>query len=134
MKIKIVLFVLFLLGIIGLFISMNTFQPNTGPHGGRIQTADNFNIESKTSHPYFYAYLLNTKNKPVNNKDLACEIKFYYTDSTSLDFPLKPYHEDGFQLESTITDYNAYRITFHAFGRNISARFENENAIVQKKN
>jgi hypothetical protein len=132
MKKKVILSVLFLAGIIIVFISMNTFDQNTGPHGGRIQKSENFTIETKTSYPYFYSYLLSAENKSIPNKGVACEIKFFLTDSTSLDFPLKPYQSDGFRLESNITDYNAYRITFHAFGRSISSKFANENAIVRK--
>lgn len=134
MKTKIIIFGLLLLGSTAAFKSMDFLQTNKGPHGGRIQKAENFNIETKVSYPYFYAYLLNEQLKPLGNKGMACEIKFTYTDSTSLDFPLKPYQEDGFRLESTVSDYNSYRITFHAFGRSVSAKFENENAIVRKKN
>jgi hypothetical protein len=132
MKKKLILSALFLLGITIVFISMNAFTTVTGPHGGRVQKAENFNIETKSSYPYFYAYLLTDQNKSIPNKGVACEVKFFLTDSTSLDFAFKPYQDDGFRVESTVTDYNAYRITFHAFGRNISSRFENENAIVRK--
>lgn len=134
MKTKTSLSVALILGLAAIIISMNTFPQNQGPHGGRVQKAENFNIESKSSYPFFYAYLLNDQNKPISNKDIACEIKFFLTDSTILDFPLKPFGEDGFRIESTIRDYNSYRINFHAFGRNISSKFENENAIVRKKN
>lgn len=134
MKIKIFLFGLLILGITIAYSSMDPPQAKEGPHGGRVQKAEIFNIETKVSYPYFYAYLLNEQYKPLGNKGMACEIKFTYTDSTSLDFPLKLYEEDGFVLESTVSDYNSYRVTFHAFGRTVSAKFENENAVVRKKN
>jgi hypothetical protein len=134
MKAKILLIILIFLGLTALFISMKSSQINAGPHGGRIQQADNFNIEAKVSDPYFYAYLLTKENQSIENKGMSCEISFFFADSTNLDFPLKPHSKDGFRLESTISDYLSYRITFHAFGRNISAKFENENAIVRKRN
>jgi hypothetical protein len=133
MKVNILLFGLFLLGITIAFSSMDTQNSIKGPHGGRVQKAENFNIETKDSYPYFYAYLLNEQLKPLGNKGMACEIKFNYNDSTSLDFPLKPYNDDGFSIESAVSDYNSYRITFHAFGRTVSAKFDNENAVVRTK-
>jgi hypothetical protein len=134
MTAKIALYAVFLLGITAAFRPLETSQPGTGPHGGRVQQAENFNIETKYSYPYFYAYLLTNQNKSIANKGVAGEIKFFFTDSSSFDLPLKPNQQDGFRLESSIADYNAYRVTFHAFGRNISAKFESENAIVKKKN
>ena len=133
MRTKIILFILLFSGITFAFISMNTFQISTGPHGGNIQQAGNFNIEMKVSHPDFYAYLLNKQCRPISNKGVSGEIRFFFRDSTSLDIPLKPYEEDGFRMESSVSDYYSYRVTFHAFGKFISAKFDNENVIAQKK-
>ncbi len=133
MKTKIILLALLFSGITFVFISMNIFQITTGPHGGNIKQVDDFNIEMKIPHPDFYAYLLNKQCKPINNKGVSGEIRFFFPDSTSLDIPLQPYEEDGFRMESSVLDYYSYRVTFHAFGKFISAKFENENAIARKK-
>ena len=121
-----------LLGISIVFISMKTIQTSTGPHGGRVKKVENFNIETKTNYSEYYTYLLNNKNEPISNKGISCEIEFLFLDNTSLDFPLKKYQEDGFKLESSITGYESYRITFYAFGKAIATTFENESAIVKK--
>ena len=133
MKTKIIVFAVLLSVITTAIISMDTFQVTTGPHGGKLQQADDFNIEMKTSYPHFYTYLLNKQCQPISNKGVSCEIKFFFPDGTTFDTPLKPYEEDGFTMESSISSYNSYRVTFHAFGKIVSAKFENENAIVKKK-
>lgn len=133
MKTKITVFAVFLLVLTAAFISMDKIQTTTGPHGGRLQQVEKFNIETKTSYSEIYAYLLNKQSKPMSNKGISCEIRFFFLDGTDLDVTLKPYQEDGFKIESSISDYQSYRVMFNAFGKNISAKFENENAIVQKK-
>jgi hypothetical protein len=133
MKTKIIVFAVVLSIITTAFISTNLFQTTSGPHGGRLQQVENFNIEIKTSSPEFYAYLLNKQFNPIGNKGVSCEIRFYFPDSTDLDVTLKPYQNDGFRMESSLSGYQSYRVLFNAFGKTISAKFENENAIVLKK-
>lgn len=113
--------------------SFITLQPTTGPHGGMLKQAENYNIEMKVVHPNLYTYLLDQKLKPISNKGVSCEVKLFFHDNTSIDATLKPFQEEGFIMESGITDYHSCRITFNLFGKKISTRFENENAIVQKK-
>lgn len=134
MNIKVIVFIVFLSATTSEFISMNSAQTHSGPHGGRLQQSENFNIETKTFHSEFYAYLLNAQCKPINNNGISCEIRFFFSDSSNLDVTLKPYHEDGFRIESSVSGYQYYRVIFNAFGKIISAKFENENAIVKKNN
>ena len=133
MKTKIIVFAVLLLAISTAFISMDKFQVATGPHGGRLQQAEKFNIETNTYNSEFYAYLLDKQYKPISNKGVTCKIRFLFPDTTNLDFTLKPYQEDGFRIESSITGYHSYRVIFNAFGENISAKFENQITLVQKK-
>lgn len=133
MKTKIIVFAVVLLIVTTAFISMNTFQVTTGPHGGSLQQAGDFNIEMKTTFPYIYTYLLNKQFQPISNKGVSCEIRLFFPDSTDLDITLAPYQEDGFRIESSISGYQSCRVIFNAFGKTISAKFENENAIVQQK-
>lgn len=133
MKAKIILLVVLLSGITASFVLIDNFQTTTGPHGGSLKPAENFYIEMKTSYPGFYTYLLNRQCKPIGNKGISCEMKFLFPDSTNLDVELQPYLEDGFRTESNILGYHSCRVTFHAFDKVISAWYENENAIVQKK-
>ena len=133
MKTKIIVFAALLLVITTAFISMDKFQVTTGPHGGRLQQAEKFNIETNVSNLEFYAYLLDKQYKPVSNKGVTCKIRFLFPDSTNIDVSLKPYQEDGFRIESSVAGYHSYRVIFNAFGENISAKFENQIAIVQEK-
>lgn len=132
MKTKLLLSVLILTGII-LAYSFNTKQGTTGPHGGRLRQAEKYNIEMKVVHPNLYIYLLDQKLQPISNKGVSCEAKLFFYDNTSVDVPLKPFGEDGFIMESGITDFHSCRITYNLYGKILSTRFENENAIVQKK-
>lgn len=133
MKTKIIVVAVLLLVIITAFISMDKFQVTTGPHGGRLQQAKEFNIEVNTSHSEFYAYLLDKQYKPISNKGVSCEIRFLLPDSTNLDVTLMRYKEDGFRIESSVSGYHSYRVIFHAFGENISAKFENKIVLVREK-
>lgn len=101
--------------------------------GGRLQQVDDFYIEMKISSPEFYAYLLNKQCKPISNKGGSCEIRLFFPDSTDLEVTLKPFKEDGFRMESSVSGYQSYRVMFKAFGKTISAKFENENAIAHEK-
>ena len=133
MKTKIFVFAGLLSVITVAFISMNTFQVTTGPHGGRLQQVDDFYIEMKISSPEFYAYLLNKQYKPISNNGVSCEIRLFFPDSTDLEVTLKPFKEDGFRMESSVSGYQSYRVMFKAFGKTISAKFENENNMAQEK-
>ena len=133
MKTKIIVFAVLFIVISTAFTSMDKFQVTTGPHGGRLQQVKNFNIEVNTSYSELSAYLLDKQYKPISNKGVSCEIRFLFPDSTNLDVSLKPYKEDGFRIESSVSGYHSYRVIFHAFGENISAKFENQIAIVREK-
>lgn len=133
MKTKIIVFAVLLLVITTAFISTDKFQVTTGPHGGRLQQAEKFNIEANASFSEFYTYLLDKQLKPISNKGITCKIRFLFSDSTNIDVTLNPYQEDGFRIESSVSGYHSYRVIFNAFGENISAKFENQINIVQKK-
>ena len=110
-----------------------TYQPNIGPHGGTVKEVENFNIEVKISTSSIYAFLLDKKLKPINNKGIFCEIKFFPPDNIPIDVTLKPYQQDGFVLESTSVIYDFFRVAFNVNGKSVSEKFYNENAIVEKK-
>ena len=131
MKTKFILLGLLLLAIV--FYSVNKLQNNKGPHNGTIQSADNYIIELKTVNSNFYAFLLDQKLKPIKNKGIYCEIKFFLPDNTAIDATLKPFEEDGFIVESNVTVYQSCQVIFNVNGKSVSAKFENENIFVQKK-
>lgn len=131
MKTKITLSVILLLGVM-VFISMGKTQIITGPHGGNVKPVENFNIETKVGYPGLYVYLLNKNCDPINNNGISCEVRFFFPDSSTIDTPLMPYEKDGFKIESILSGYHSYRVSFHVSGKIISARFDSENIIARK--
>lgn len=129
---KLVLFGLLVSGIAILY-SLNIYQLPIGPHGGELKQAEDFNIELKASFPNLYVYLLDQKFKPINNKDISCEIRFFFPGDVSNDIVLKPFQEDGFVIETSKIMYKACRVTFNISGKSVSALFEKESSLVQRK-
>lgn len=113
--------------------SLNVFQTSMGPHDGIVKKAENYNIEMKSSYGNFYAYLLDEKCKPLSNKKIFCEVRFFYPDKTSADIQLKPFGSDGFTIASTVIEFYSCKITFNVLGKSVVAKFENENQIVERK-
>jgi|ERR1035437_2686533 hypothetical protein len=115
------------------FYELKPFQTADGPHGGIVQRAENYNIELKSFNSNLYTYLLDQKLKPVGNKGISCTIRFFIPDSATMDATLKPYQENGFLLESNTIVYQSCKVIFKMPGKSVSARFENENIMVNKK-
>jgi hypothetical protein len=133
MKTKHIFSTLFV-GIAIVFVSFNSYQSAIiGPHDGIVKEAGDYNIEIKNSEPTLYAYLLDKKLKPIANKGILCEARFLFSDSTNVNIHLKPYGNEGFSMESSALKYNSYRIYFNVNGKMVSAQFENESLIVEKK-
>ncbi len=133
MKTKFIFSILLLL-ITSVFVSFNSHQSAiVGPHDGIVKEAGDYNIEIKKIEPLLYAYLLDKKLNPISNKGISCEARFLFSDSTNFNIHLKPYGDEGFSMESNSLKYNSYRIYFTINGKLISAQFENESLIVEKK-
>jgi hypothetical protein len=128
MNTKLILFGLILSGIVVLY-SVNRYQGTTGPHGGELKPAENFNIELKEAFPNLHCYLLDQKLEPVSNLGVLCEIRFFMPDETTVDLNLKPFLNDGFILESNTIVYNSCRVTFNISGKSVSAKFNKEHLI-----
>jgi len=112
---------------------LNKPQVPIGPHGGKVKKAENFNIEKIQSPENLYAFLLDTNYKPISNKGVIGEVRFYYLDETTSDIPLLPFETEGFVVKMQENQYHSCRITFIISGKSISAKFENESLIVSKK-
>ena len=133
MKTKFILFALPVIIAI-ILISQNYSNQIVGPHGGRLKQAENYNIEMKNPYGEFYTYLLDKNLVPISNKSkgISCEVNFFILDNMVSDFILEPKGEDAFFTKITMP-YHSCRITFHVFGKKVSAKFESETLIVQKK-
>lgn len=129
MKIKLILPALFLLMTI-CFYAWKPFQTIQGPHGGSLQKIENYHIEMKTLNSNVYTYLLDEKLKAITNKQMSCTIQFFFNDNVNTIATMKPAGEDGFILESNTIAYQSCKVSFKMSGKSMSARFENENIIV----
>ncbi len=132
MKTKFIYSNLVVLSVI-VFISLSLFQSLAGPHGGTVRKAANFNIEMKNSYGGFYTYLLDSKLKPVKNKDITCRVKVFFADKTSIHMQLIPCGIDGFTAESMPPLFSSCIIIFHVADSNISAEFDNDLLFVKQK-
>jgi len=110
----------------------NIFK-DIGPHGGRVKSAGSYNIEMKVASHNFQAFLLDNQLNPISNKGMTCEIRFFLCDSSTIDIDLKPFGDDAFMVESSLKGYYYYNVVFHVFGKQIKAKFEDENLIVLNK-
>ena len=124
---------LFFLFIASLIISLAFIQYDLGPHGGTVKNAGVYNIELKNSYPIFYVFLLDRNHMPIKNYGITCDAKFIYQDTTSYKKALMPYSDDGFYSEYTSSGFNFCKINFNIRGRIVSAIFENDISIVNKK-
>ena len=132
MKTKFIIIVLIIIAALVLLVSQNPFRSSTGPHGGIVKPAGNYQIEVNNPYGNLYAYLLDIESKPIKNKKITCSVRYYFPDDTTTDMDLKPFGDDGFMTETTIKFYSC-KITFNLQGKSVSAKFENESQIVQKK-
>lgn len=132
MKTKAAFSLSFLIGIVTILLSMNTPEITIGPHGGKIKNTRNYKIELKNDNSVFYAYLLSKKGIAIPNNGISCEIRFFFPDSTTLDFPLKPYQKEGFVMESSLLNYTSYIVNFNVLGKIETAKYGNENALVHR--
>ncbi len=126
-KAKIV-FLAFLYCILIAFVSWSKTQAR-GPHGGIIKRTQNYVIEINTPGKFIYAYLLDRKLNTINDKELACDVKFSLSDSTSFNLKLKPTNDGGFMGEN-LNGFNGCVVTFTAFSKTITARYENASILV----
>ena len=132
MKTTSILIGLFLLTTMVL-IAFNLTDNPVGPHGGTVKTAGIYNIEMKNSYPNLYAFLLDSRLRPMSNKGISYEVRFNFADSSTSIIPLKPFWEDGFSMKLGSLRYNTCRINFNVSGKIVSAQFENDNLVANNK-
>lgn len=133
MKLKIFITVLFAAIALIHMTSYTPIQVPDGPHGGTIKKSGNFFIEMKNPYERMYAYLFDRGMKPVSNKSVICNVRFYYNDSTSTDMKLEPFEEEGFVSASTVPDYATCKIMFNVGENIIEAKFDNSAFLVKTK-
>ncbi len=126
-----IVFMAFLYCILIAFVSWSKAQPK-GPHGGILKKTQNYFIEINNPGKFIYAYLLDKKLKTISDKEMSCDVKFSLPDSTNFSLKLKPSTDGGFMGEN-LNGFDRCIITFTAFGRTITARYENASVLVVEK-
>jgi hypothetical protein len=113
-------------------LSWYTKAPD-GPHGGVVKKAGNYYIEMKNPENYFSVYLLDRKLKTIKDKVDLAEVRFFMSDSTTLDVKLTPSPGNAYATKS-IPGFVSCKITFKVSGNEISAMFENHAQVAELKN
>jgi hypothetical protein len=96
------------------------------------KAGNSYFIELKNLNQEIHTYLLDKTFRCIGNRGISCEIKFLYADSTTYTKQLLPYGNDGFSSGPITSPFHSCRIIFNVAGKILSARFENQNPLVQK--
>jgi hypothetical protein len=113
-------------------VSLGILKSFNGPHGGVVKKAGNYSIESKNLPASFCAWLLDKKSNALSNKNVTCKVRFIYADSSNVDAELIKMGSDGFTTTTSFQGYTICRVTFNIGNEDVSAKFENETALVSK--
>ena len=114
--------------------AQDTISNISGPHGGRIKTIQNYNIEVLGTYHRVITYLFDKDLKPISNKGINGNILFFYADNASLNIKLKPYEINGFFAEISATDYYYCVVNLSIYGKTISSKFDNLSQLAEKEN
>ena len=117
---------------LALFLNFGLGQTDTGPHGGQMKKAGNYLIEINNSGTRLYCWLLNENAKPIENKNIICDVKFYFPDHSVLDSRAEPLGKDGFSIKNAGL-YFSCQVRFRVHGKYVSANFESISPIVNIK-
>lgn len=107
-------------------------QFGAGPHGGILKKTGNHHIEINGSDRNFYCWLLDENTKSISNKNISCDVRFFFPDNTILDSEARPFGEDGFIIENS-NPFLSCQVTFHVQGQSVSAKFESISPVVREK-
>lgn len=100
-------------------------QHDKAPHGGILKQSDGYYVELKKADKYMYVYLLNSRLKPVTDKDISGEVKFFLPDNTILPVTLKTISEDGYLVEMP-AEFKGCQVNFIVNKAPVSALFEKQ--------
>ena len=127
------LFGVFCFFVILTFISFSVFSNNTGPHGGSVKETGKYIIEMKNDVSQIYVYLLDKKLRSLGTKGIACEVRFFFPDSTTVDANLFPYDNEGFSNVAGVSGFSSCRVTLNLSGEKVSALFASEISVVKEE-
>ncbi len=129
---KKILFILLFASAGAVLIAQDNSKTSLGPHGGKAKKAENYYIEVVDSPGNIYAFLLNHDLKPMGNKNITGQMTLYFQNDVTADYPFRPYGTDGFFAEIPNGFYSC-KVTFNIANKKVSALFDNDTEIVEKK-
>jgi hypothetical protein len=107
--------------------ALNAQQNGFGPHGGRLKTTGNYQIELLGCDNYMEVYLFDPDTNAINNNDINGNIEFFYNQQATLVGMLVRYGMDGFTAKIPINTFLYSRPTLDISGNIIiTEKFENE--------
>ncbi len=102
-------------------------EHNSAPHGGIIEEAGGFHIESAIKSNKVYFYLLDGNAKAISNKGVTGSVLLQYADGTTKTVQLTASGKDGFSVEDTkAVNYINAVVTFKTNGKTASTKFKNK--------
>lgn len=115
-----------------LMISFVTFAQHSGgdhkhgsPHGGTVKSAGDFHIEVSVKDGMVMAYLLDAKEKAMNNTGVTGAAVIQTADGQTSTITLAPSGNEGFMYTLDKTKkYNKAIVTFTTGGKTASASFD----------
>ena len=115
---------------VALFFSvqeLNAQKKGFGPHGGRLKTVGDYQIELFGCNDYIEIYLFDSDTNAISNGNINGTVAFYYNQQSTLVGALMRYGMDGFTTKIPITTFLYCKPNLDIEGRFIvTERFENE--------
>ena len=106
---------------------LNAQQKGFGPHGGRLKTVGNYQIELFGCDDYIEVYLFDADTNADDNNDINGNVEFYYNQQSTLISMLARYGMDGFTSKIPINTFLYCKPALDIGGHIIvTERFENE--------
>jgi hypothetical protein len=132
MKTKTLILMLLLTGSSVLY-SQSTEPITPGPHGGTVKATEGYCIEMLSPGGILNAFLLDKCWNPMDNKEMMCEVRYLFHDGKETTLKLVRLGKDGFRTEEAIGQYSSCLLTFELKSREVSVRFNNEEALLGMK-
>jgi hypothetical protein len=129
MKTKALFFFLLLTGLYT-FLA-NAQEPVTpGPHGGVVKSTEGYCIEMSGRVGLLSAFLLDPSWNPIDNSNMACEVRYLLSDGSEITHKLVPLGKEGFRTEEPMGNFVSCLITFELRSREVSVRFNNDQPLL----
>lgn len=110
---------------VGTFGAMAQDHDNSkAPHGGKVEEAGAYHIETLTKDNKVSFFLLDGKAKAMSNKEVTGSVLFQFADGDSKTVLLSASGTEGFDAkDAEAATYTKAIVTFKVKGKTVSAKF-----------